>query len=326
MAAEQPLPSSAVLAKMRLWVEQPFVPPAILSKATPEQHARRVRAMNLLQLADRDGGGGDGGGGDEERNGEALLRLKRLRASALDRSDLPRSTAFIQMIFGGKYEPRKPARPYRPRANAKVVEVKPNVAAVSRISGRTVKTPSKFKDRASRGGAHGRMQLQLSPRASGASNWGGAAGGSQRGGGARRGGRAARGGAAGAEGEDDGESDEMEADDDDLVPEIRVGPSYQADVPPQAASLASSAGDERADTLMWSGVRMLEARTGGMRESALDAYLGAALPMVGGPLREPPSSASAQVRCSARVRPAAAAPPRSLRRRRRPPMLVIVGS
>ena len=75
---------SAVVHQMEAWaVATAPLPPSILKKRPrPDLHRR------LLLLSDK-------------KESEFLSRLKRLRTSALTRSDLPRSNAYWQAVFGG---------------------------------------------------------------------------------------------------------------------------------------------------------------------------------------------------------------------------------
>ena len=150
-----------------------------------------------------------------------------------------------------------------PRRVAKEPEIKEEeVVQVSR-TGRTVKTPSKFKEQR-RHGPYGRMQLQA-------------------GGAARSGVRKPR------PRKEGGDEDEDEEEGGGLVDTgSRVGEMYQADNLPEPTGGASS--EDRGDELLWSPESVGDAGRG----APLEAYLADALPLVGGPPQNPPSSASAQ--------------------------------
>ena len=230
--------------------------------------------------------------------------LQRLRERAEDRSDLPISASFAAYVFGvkrprpqpgdeplqlrdptlGKHgKPKRPSGRHKPRSGKHVekdVVLKEDKANTSR-SGRSVKTPSKFKEPDKRpmglqylsNGARPQLSPNRKRSASAAE---------------RPTPKSARGGARGARprgGAADEYGDE-ELDDEEYEPyvdvESRLGEDYQADVP---AGPLPGTSLERGDTLLWSPEGVGKAGVG----AALRAYLEQALPLVGGPPQQPPS-------------------------------------
>ena len=264
--------------------------PSMLS--APRSHVLLARHLNLLQ--------------DVSGDARRLDELQRLRQRACARPDLPSSAAFAKLIFGAKMpepkptnvpprdpsigkhgKPKRPSGKHKPRSGKRterpVEVIKEDKANVSR-SGRSVKTPSKFKE-PERPALQHHMRLQLSPNSrkrTGASDEP-----------ARPTPKSARSGARrprSAAGEDDPGEEEPAASATYGYEAacISIGDDFQAEVLP--APVPSTC-FERGDTLVWSATRMGAAGMGGI---ALDAYLAKSLALVGGPPQQPPTQTSAQ--------------------------------
>ena len=266
--------------------------PSMLSGSAPRSHVLLAQHLNLLQ--------------DVSGDARRLDELQRLRQRACARPDLPTSAAFAKLIFGAKMpepkptnvpprdpsigkhgKPKRPSGKHKPRSGKRterpVEVVKEDKANVSR-SGRSVKTPSKFKE-PERPALQHHMRLQLSPNArkrTGASDEP-----------ARPTPKSARSSARrprSAAGEDDPGEEEPAASASYGYEAacISIGDDFQAEVLP--APVPSTC-FERGDALVWSATRMGAAGVGGV---ALDAYLTEALTLVGGPPQQPPTQTSAQ--------------------------------
>lgn len=145
-----PAQQSAVLAQVHAWLDTGSTPNVIAVKETHASVGKRVRA--LLNAGEP----------------TQLAKLKKLRQQALHRTDLPRSTAFLNFIFGsgggGSTSTGGASRPVvrrarGPRSKHLPREEPPEVTSVSRVSGRAVKTPSKFKEPVSSPRRRGQLRL-----------------------------------------------------------------------------------------------------------------------------------------------------------------------
>ena len=285
---------SAVLHQMEAWAGTTKPPAIIATKRSSNELRKRVHALL---------------GANEP---EKLIQLRRLSEKAANRDDLPQSAAFIHMIFGGpappkkresghrdrgrpkgstKQEepeqpssaPRRKSAPSKDRAAAKaeregagLVNMEVAVKSISR-SGRSVKTPNKFKQQIGSPTNKRLFLQQTSPRSGGSSV-------PRK---PRPGTAAAR--HVGSLGEEDGGAP-MEQD-----TEVRVGEEFQIEVP---AHPQPELCEERGDELVWSA----SAASGGpssssgsynLSNAAIDAYLKEALPLVGGPSENPPTQSAA---------------------------------
>lgn len=254
-----------VLAQLEAFLNKPAHPSALRQKFSAS--GLQARIDSLLRASKPSG----------------ITTLVKARYTALRRADLPHSTAFAAMIFGGHQSsehsrtqsskatlgPKRPSGRHRPRSgkhSEKVLEPK-DVANVSR-TGRTVKMPSKFKEQP-------RSRPQLSPTRKRAVSDARPTPKSARSEGRRSGSRAG----------DDDDADEDAAF--TPVSESRIGADFQAAL---GAEPAPSTCHERGDELLWQPDGP-EAEISG---SALTAYLDEALPLVGGAPQHPPTPASAQ--------------------------------
>ena len=282
---------SMVLASMDAFFASDEHPSILSSTRDPADFRRRARYMLM--------------------DAEALrfASLRKLHQKAMQRPD-PRSQLYHLLdpndgIFGsgntgkgaaasgggggmrqgwGGSRVAKPAKPAKAKARAakpdprrpqKEPVVKEEVVQVSR-TGRTVKTPSKFKEER-RHHPYGRMLSMGSP--TGAQRSGGAASGASRSGVRKP--RAPK-------GADDDDDDDGGVFAGPVDTGSRIGETYQAgDLPVPTSGPSTS---DRGDELLWSPEVVGAAGKG----AALLSYLAEALPLVGGAPQNPPTSTSAQ--------------------------------
>lgn len=232
-----------------------------------------------------------------------LARVQKLRRRAHVRSDLPRSAAFAQFIFGikpprpdpstlpprdpsiGKHgKPRRPSGRHKPRSgkhSERAIEIKEDKANVSR-SGRSVKTPSKYKEPVHVAQLQPGMRPQLSPNARKRSASGADPSSRPTPKSARSGARRPR--SAASAGDDEGDDEDGFAM---FSTESRLGEDFQAVVEGEPAPSSSA---ERGDVLLWSPRDVGAAGEG----FALQSFMDEALPLLGGPPQNPPTQASSQ--------------------------------
>ena len=200
--------------------------------------------------------------------------LRLLRRRAMTHRLLPGPVVFDSPRNGPRTSYKRPPAPER--GSREPVD---NIISISRFSGRQRKMPGKFKEPisppwkhtshrkpASEGRAHQRAEPRRRPLGISRQNSRSILTGSKA---SRSAPRAA------------GEPAEEEAPVEDLAC-VRVGDDYQAQVsdgPPTGDS------QERADVLVWS------ASGCALAAAELDAYISSALPLVGGPLQDPPNQA-----------------------------------
>ena len=203
--------------------------------------------------------------------------LRLLRRRAMTHRLLPGPVVFDSPRSGPRNSYKRPPPPKR--GSREPVD---NIISISRFSGRQRKMPGKFKEPisppwkhtshrkpASEGRAHQRAEPRRRPLGISRQNSRSILTGSK----ASRSAPRAAGGPT-----------EEEAPDEDLAC-VRVGDDYQAEVsdgPPPRDS------QERADVLVWS------ASGCALPAAELDAYISSALPLVGGPLQNPPNQAPPQ--------------------------------
>lgn len=199
--------------------------------------------------------------------------LLKIRQRALVRNDLPKSAAMAARIFGapsqgnfGSESQRQPKRAsgrHRPRSgrhSERKLESK-EVASVSR-SGRSVKTPSKFKEPVRN---LARPQLSPNARKRSTDTMPRATPKSSRSGARRQ--RTA------IDNEEDADDEDTFHGPSETLAEIRVGASYQAVIPELVC-----ASEERNDKLLWNP-SMLE----GASSKRVDEFLMQAMPVLGVP-------------------------------------------